>query len=76
MAYFTVVPTVVRKSKILTSNEKDVYYEIFDRCNQAGLRYCTISYVTGSGDSTGLEEVRSDYTTMVLYENYRFSISV
>ena len=43
MAYFTVVPTVVRKSKILTSNEKDVYYEIFDRCNQAGLRYCTIS---------------------------------
>ena len=43
MAYFTVVPTAIRKSKVLTNNEKELYYEIFDRCNQAGLRYCTIS---------------------------------
>ena len=55
---------------------EEVFMSDFEDEVKITLRYCTISYVTGSGDSTGLEEVRSDYTTKVLYENYRFSISV
>ena len=39
MSYWTVVPTAVRKSKRLSSEEKELYYEIFDRLNEGG--YCT-----------------------------------
>jgi len=40
-SYWSVIPTRVRKSKILSAEEKELYYEIKERCNPAG--YCTDS---------------------------------
>lgn len=36
---WTSIPTIVRRSRILTADEKDLYYEITDRLNVCG--YCT-----------------------------------
>ncbi len=41
MGYWSVVPTAVRKSKKLTAEEKELYYEIYDRLNVA--RYTTVT---------------------------------
>lgn len=41
MGYWTIIPKAVRKSKILTGDEKDLYYEIADNLNEAG--YCTLT---------------------------------
>ena len=41
MNYWTVIPTAVRKSKRLSSAEKDLYYEICDNLNSFG--YCTLT---------------------------------
>lgn len=39
MSYWTTIPTAVRKSKRLSPEEKDLYFEICDRLNEGG--YCT-----------------------------------
>lgn len=41
MGYWSIIPRAVRKSKILTGDEKELYYEIADNMNEAG--YCTLT---------------------------------
>ncbi len=36
MSFYTVVPNIVRRSKLLTAEEKEVYYELVDRLNERG----------------------------------------
>lgn len=40
-SYWNVVPRLVRKSKVLNGDQKDLYYEIVDNLNDGG--YCTLS---------------------------------
>lgn len=39
MKFWTSVPNIVRHSRLLTAEEKEVYYELVDRINERG--YCT-----------------------------------
>ena len=41
MKYWTVIPTIVKNSKRLTAEEKDLYYLIFDNLNEAN--YCILT---------------------------------
>lgn len=41
MSYWTVIPTIVRKSKKLSAEEKELYYELYDKRNAGG--WCTSS---------------------------------